>query len=107
MLLFLRKLLNGDQGLALTFWLYGVIAGMALHFVWTGLGIFLPPLGLFGASLAFLFGLMYLGYIAAWMIGLWRSASKYKGLPLFAGAAQLIVILNIVGMFLVLSQMIS
>jgi hypothetical protein len=99
---FLKSLFGGDKGLAITFWIYGVIATMIFRFLWNVLGIVLPPLGIVGVVLTLIFGLLYLGYAVGWTVGLWRAASKYKGIPLFAGAAQLIVILNIVGAFIVL-----
>lgn len=105
--LFLKTLLDGDKGLAVTFWVYGVVATLVFQFLWTVLGILLPPLGAVGVFLAVVCGILYFGYAIMWTIGLWRAASNYKGIPLFAGAAQLIVILNIVGAFLVLMQAVS
>lgn len=87
---FFKKLLNGEFGLAKTFWLFwllvGIVWGVVLAIVE---GVFpLPLLWLYTVSY-----LVYLVYQVLVMIGLWRAANKYKGWKVWAVLAQIVAVL--------------
>ncbi|MGA8051835.1 MAG: hypothetical protein WCA09_16770, partial [Burkholderiales bacterium] len=76
----LQRIWNGELDLAETFWLYGVLALAALHFV----GQFvLLQIALAGAERVVALGLAFLtvagGYQVLVSVGVWRSAARYGG----------------------------
>jgi hypothetical protein len=84
-----QRIWRGELGLAETFWLYGVLALVALHFV----GQFaLLELALMGARGVVALGLLFLtfagGYQVLVSVGAWRAAARYAGPRAFALAAR-------------------
>jgi len=76
----LQRIWKGELDLAETFWLYGVLALAALHFV----GQFvLLQIALAGAEGIVALGLVFLtavgGYQVLVSVGVWRSARRYDG----------------------------
>jgi hypothetical protein len=87
-----QRIWRGELGLAETFWLYGVLALVALHFV----GQFaLIELALWGARDVLALGLVFLtlagGYQVLVSVGAWRAAGRYSGPRAFALAARVAV----------------
>jgi hypothetical protein len=87
-----QRIWRGELGLAETFWLYGVLALVALHFV----GQFaLLELALMGAQGVVVLGLVFLtfagGYQVLVSVGVWRAAARYAGPRPFALAARVAV----------------
>lgn len=75
-----QRIWLGELGLAETFWLYGVLALLGLHFV----GQFaLVALALWGAQDVLALGLVFLtlagGYQVLVSVGVWRAAARYAG----------------------------
>jgi len=84
-----QRIWRGELGLAETFWLYGVLALVALHFV----GQFaIVELALWGAQSIVALGLVFLtfagGYQVLVSVGVWRSAARYTGPRVWAFAAR-------------------
>lgn len=80
---FLSKLIDGDCGLAKTYWLYGVVfsipINLLMHFIISTLWIFIILL-------------VYSVYQFFLLIGIWRAASRYEGLALWSYLAYIMVI---------------
>lgn len=85
---FIIRLWNGNVGLAMSYWVYGVVAG----FIWgIALGLLQPVPGsgsakLFLASMAAYFVVVY--------VGIWRAANKYQGEKAWATLAKFSVVLG-------------
>jgi hypothetical protein len=68
---FIGKLINGDFGLAMTFWVYGVLVNLLFSAI--DRFIPLPPI------IALIIGLIGVGFLILVIIGIFRAADKYKG----------------------------
>ena len=79
---FFGKLINGDLGLAKTFWLYGVVLELVVM-------TFLRP----KPYLSLFIALMFINdaYLVVLMMGIWRAANKYKGLSIWAWLSKIAV----------------
>jgi len=92
---FIKRLMDGDFGLAKTYWLYFVVGGMAINLL------------LFFPMLSSSFGLIVVSMLAAIaydivvLTGVWNSASRYTGSKIWSVLAKIIVGANAV--FLVFS----
>lgn len=82
---FFGKLVNGDFGLAKTYWLYGVLVGIAVNLVSRGITS--------TETLMFLI-IAYTAYEVPVLIGTWRAASLYKGPSVWAILAKAAVMLG-------------
>jgi predicted Zn finger-like uncharacterized protein len=86
---FWGKLMDGEFGLAKTFWGYGVFISFIVNiFLRFSSSEMLPPIVL-GA---------YLFYEAFVLVGTWRAATKYTGLSIWKGLAKISVVLGWIGM---------
>lgn len=87
---FLTRLLSGRVGLAMTYWVYGVLGGL----VW-GVGIGSLDLEPGGGSIKFVSYLLYFYYLFIY-IGIWNAASIYRGNKIWAILAKFIVVITAV-----------
>ena len=83
---FFKKLSSGDFGLAKTYWLYGVVVGVVVN---------LATKPVTSAGLLVVILLAYAVYEAMVLMGVWRAASKYQGLKLWAVLAKIAVVLGV------------
>lgn len=83
----LEHLWEGNLGLAMTYWVYGVLGGI----VW-GVGIFAlkpDPEG----ELVKLVWLLFAGYYFVIYVGIWQAANKYVGSRIWAILAKFAIII--------------
>lgn len=90
----LKKLASGRYGLAKTFWLYDVAASIAFNLMFELAGLTQQPALLMAAAVVML---AYLVYWPFALLGLWRAAEMYRGLPLWAWLARIWVALGWLG----------
>ncbi len=93
---FFSKLVQGELGLAKTFWIFGLLIQLMLVFIISTIPIeVLTIIGL----------LLILTYEIIVIFGVWRAATKYEGFKLWAILAKIVVIfwlLNFIKLSLVL-----
>lgn len=76
----INKVWRGDAGLARTYWLFGVLAGL---FFWLAIGAVTP------GSIEAVVVSAALGAFLFWVnTGIWRAASKYEGPSIWSGLAH-------------------
>ena len=82
---FIKQLIDGDFGLAKTYWLYLILGGMAINLL-----LFFPmsssSLGLIVVSM-----LAAIVYAIVVLTGVWNSASRYIGSKIWSVLAKIIV----------------
>lgn len=92
---FFGKLLNGDFGLAKTYWLYGVLVAFILSI----------PIKFITSIESIIIIILLSGvYQITVLMGVWRAANKYKGLKLWAVLAKIAAVL---GLFILMLGVIS
>ena len=74
---FLKKLKDGDFGLAKTFWIYNILIGVVVQFMYAIIESIEPSTSMFLMMIAVSIIVVIYGIIC--MIGLWKAASKYIG----------------------------
>ncbi len=84
---FLKKLANGDFGLVKTYWLFGVVVGMAVNILYMFIE---EPLLLIAVYI------LHIVYITFAFRGIWNAANKYKGNVTWAILAKIAVVLGII-----------
>ena len=85
---FIIRIWNGNAGLAMSYWVYGVVAG----FVWgIALGILQPVPG---SGTAKLFLACMAAYFVVVYVGIWRAANKYQGKKAWVSLAKFAVVLG-------------
>lgn len=89
---FILALWNGQLPLARVFWLYAVVYGTVANLLATMVTFAAISFGMPGALAAFIHFLP-LPYNIAVSVGAWRSADRYRGLPLCAALARVCVII--------------
>jgi hypothetical protein len=82
---FWGKLINGDYGLAKTYWLYGVLVGFIVNLA-------MKPITSVG--LLIFLTLTYTAYEIPVIIGTWRAANKYEGAKVWATLAKCAITLG-------------
>ena len=83
---FLLKLKDGDYGLAKTFWLYGILVNIVFKVSGAFAGSYSEKL--FGIVWA-----IHTIYLIIWIIGLHKSANRYKGSKVWAVLGYIMVII--------------
>lgn len=83
-----RALLNGDLGLARTYWLYGILVGTLFGLA---IRIFIAA-GELAASGIVTF--ISLSYSAVVLIGIWRASEKYSGPKVWSTLAKVATVLG-------------
>ena len=99
---FLKKLRDGDYGLAKTYWIYGIIVSVIFGFI---LRLLLMAMGKDGLLLAFgliIIGVIYTAFYQA--PGLWRAARRYQGPKIWAILGQVIAVITVITIPFVLIQ---
>ncbi len=86
----IKKLMNGDFGLPVTYWVFGVVATNTLGFVIT---LILESTNLLTYLLIAIFAIFYYVII---LVGVWRASNKYKGPKIWENLAKTAVVLSIV-----------
>jgi hypothetical protein len=89
---FLLALWRGQLPLARVFWLHAVVYGTLANLFATLATFAALSAGVPGA-LAAVIHFLPLPYNIAATVGVWRSADRYRGLPLWAALARVLVIL--------------
>lgn len=85
---FITRIWNGNAGLAITYWVYGVVAG----FIWgIALGVLQPVPG---SGTAKVFVACMAAYFVVVYIGVWRAANKYQGKKAWASLAKFAVVVG-------------
>jgi hypothetical protein len=84
---FPSNLWEGNFGLPMTYWVYGVLAG----FVWAA-GIFALNLEPDSDHVKLIYFLMAT-YYAAVYVGIWQAANKYTGSKVWAVLAKFVVVI--------------
>ncbi|TYC63819.1 hypothetical protein FMN52_00925 [Marinobacter sp. BW6] len=85
---FFSKLVNGDFGLAKTYWLYGFVVGIVINV----LTRIVPSLGALAVILA-----LAIPYQVMVLLGVWRAAEKYQGRKAWAILAKVAAVLGWLG----------
>lgn len=82
---FLSKLIDGDYGLAKTYWLYGVVFSIPINMLMNYISSIIW---------IFIILLVFSVYQFFLLIGIWRAASRYEGLALWSYLAYMMVIFS-------------
>lgn len=82
---FFSKLINGDFGLAKTYWLYGVLVGVVINVIVR----VIPSLEILALVIA-----LALAYQAVVLVGVWRAANKYRGRKTWIILAKIATVLG-------------
>lgn len=82
-----KAMMNGQERLVITYWVWGVIGTFVISFV---LG-FLA--GMFGFSLLIVYGLTLVYWIPV-ALGIWRSSDAYQGNKIWAILAKVAIVLG-------------
>ncbi len=99
---FLKKLRDGDYGLAKTYWLFGVGVSIIIGII---IQIIFAAMGRSGIVIAFIIILISIIYTAFFQLpGLWRAAKKYQGPKIWAILAQIVVIITAISIPVALIQ---
>jgi len=85
---FLARLADGDFGLAKTYWLFGVLAGIIINFI---VGI-IPSLDVLAVVLT-----LAVVYQVVVLLGVWQAANKYQGRPAWSILAKIGAVLGWMG----------
>ncbi len=83
---FFMKLIYGDYGLALTYWVFCVGVGVIFRIIFSSIT---------SVTALTLVLLVYIPYTIAVMLGVWNAADRYKGAKVWAVLAKILVILGL------------
>lgn len=86
---FLGRLISGDLGLAVTYWVFGTV-GSALIYL---LIVWLEVAG--QSTVMLMVSGVAVTYVAAMYIAIWRAANKYTGPGVWAVLARAVVVLSV------------
>ena len=89
---FLKRLMDGDFGLAKTYWLYGVLVNIVISLMFE-IPVISESLGLILILL-----LATIIYTISLMIGIWKAANRYTGKKVWAFLAKIAVVLGVIQM---------
>ena len=87
---FIKQLIEGDFGLAKTYWLYFVLGGIAVNL------LLMIPISSSSLGLIVVFTLASIAYAIIVLTGVWNSASRYTGSKIWSVLAKIIVGANAV-----------
>ena len=87
---FIKQLIDGDFGLAKTYWLYFVLGGIAVNL------LLMIPISSSSLGLIVVFTLASIAYAIIVLTGVWNSASRYTGSKIWSVLAKIIVGANAV-----------
>ena len=107
---FFRRLRNGEFSLARTFWLYNIVCTFVMALVGNLIVGLIGP-GAIGTILDIAVSLFLFVYAVHCYMGIWRSASRYTGLALWAMLARFYTVLGfvaiVVNVLLLLGQLLG
>lgn len=92
-----RSFISGHIPLVKTFWLYGVVFGMAMQFM----------LDASPAKLKSPIAILMLGYMLVWSVATWKSAKNYSGPAVWRGLAYIAVLMPVIGVGLSVAVVVS
>ena len=99
---FLKKLRDGDYGLAQTYWFYGIVVNVFIGFI---IRLILMGMRRDGILLAFVIVIMDVIYTAFFQApGLWRASKRYKGVKIWAILGQIVAVLAVIASAFALIQ---
>jgi hypothetical protein len=91
---FFDSLWQGHFGLAMTYWVYGVLGGLVWAVLLLSLGI--EP----GSSIGQVLMFVMIGYYVVVYIGIWNAATNYRGNKLWAVLAKFVVAITVLPMII-------
>lgn len=83
---FFMKLVCGDYGLALTYWVFCVGAGVIFRIIFSSIT---------SVNALIIVLIVYIPYTIAVMLGVWNAADRYNGPKVWAVLAKILVILGL------------
>lgn len=89
-----RKLMNGQYGLAKTFWLFGVLVQFIFQLI-MNMSFYLIG---YSALLLIIFSTLLIAYSICQLIGLWRAAELYSGLSLWVLLSKIYIVFGFIMM---------
>lgn len=90
---FFSKLASGDFGLAKTYWIFGVLVGIAVNFI-------VSTAGAVGSlNIIYFVALLHTLYFFPLSFGTWRAADRYTGNKIWAILAKIAIILGVIALF--------
>jgi len=89
---FWAKLINGDYGLAKTYWLYGVLVGIGLNIIQR----LVLASGADSIAVVIIITLALVAYSVVWLIGLWRASNRYEGSKVWSILAKIAAIFGLI-----------
>ena len=98
---FIKQLIDGDFGLAKTYWLYFILGGMAINL------LLFFPMSSSSLGLIVVYMLAAIAYDIVVLTGIWNSASRYTGSKIWSALAKIIVGANAVFLVFVVISMFS
>jgi hypothetical protein len=87
---FFAKLVNGDYGLARTYWVYGVLVGIVVNVI---------TIPVTSIALLIMIMLAHAVYGVAVLTGVWRASDRYTGPAVWAVLAKIAVVLGAISIF--------
>jgi len=85
----MKDFINGDFGLAKTYWLFGVIGSLVMRFL-------IVFFAMNGMNIVLLLIIAFGYFIVVW-IAVWNSATKYTGSQLWSILAKISVVFGVLG----------
>ena len=89
---FFNKLSSGDFGLAKTYWVFGVLVGIAIGILSSILGVFAGIGGIVCISL------LHTIYVIPVALGTWRASNAYSGNKIWAILAKIAIVLGAISL---------
>jgi hypothetical protein len=87
---FFAKLVNGDFGLARTYWVFGVLVGIVVNVI---------TIPITSIAILIMISLAHAAYTAAVLTGVWRASDRYTGPAVWAVLAKVAVVLGVISIF--------
>lgn len=98
----IKDIWQGNLGLAITYWAYGVLGGV----LWAALFIALQPKP--GGIAEIFCRALFVAYYVLVYVGIWRAADKYKGEKVWAVLAKFMILIIVLPLsILILKKLVS
>jgi len=99
---FFSKLINGDYGLAQTYWFYGFVINLLFNVLLVLFSKTIPDRNL--VLITLIISIIWNFLV---LIGIWRAAGKYKGPKIWAILARIVVIIGLSILVLIILNLLS
>ena len=99
---FFSKLINGDCGLAQTYWFYGFVINLLFNVLLVLFSKTIPDRNL--VLITLIISIIWNFLV---LIGIWRAAGKYKGPKIWAILARIVVIIGLSILVLIILNLLS